>query len=85
MEPVRSDPRNHTIHVIEFLTFENLVFAVMPKYVQNLTVCSLLNIYMLHFLFYIRWDDDALVAEFQTVEELMHCSENFLEVWCSVL
>ncbi|KIM47415.1 hypothetical protein M413DRAFT_62165, partial [Hebeloma cylindrosporum] len=28
-EGVRSDPRNHTIHVLEFLTFYNLIFACL--------------------------------------------------------
>ncbi|KIM47414.1 hypothetical protein M413DRAFT_199530 [Hebeloma cylindrosporum] len=31
-EGVRSDPRNLTIHVLEFLTIYNLVFAVMPRW-----------------------------------------------------
>ncbi|KIM47406.1 hypothetical protein M413DRAFT_22085 [Hebeloma cylindrosporum] len=31
-EGVRSNPRNLTIHVLEFLTFYNLVFAVMPRW-----------------------------------------------------
>ncbi|KIM36293.1 hypothetical protein M413DRAFT_320168 [Hebeloma cylindrosporum] len=31
-EPLRSDPRNHTIHVVEFLHLHNFVFAVMPRW-----------------------------------------------------
>ncbi|KDR85852.1 hypothetical protein GALMADRAFT_132495 [Galerina marginata CBS 339.88] len=31
-EKARSDPRNHTIPIIEYLTFDGLVFAVMPRW-----------------------------------------------------
>lgn len=31
---LRSDPRNRTIHVIEYITFANFVFAVMPRCVR---------------------------------------------------
>ena len=30
-EPLRSDPRNHTIHVVELLHVHNFIFAVMPR------------------------------------------------------
>lgn len=32
---LRSDPFNHTIHAVEFLTFHGLVFMVMPRYDVN--------------------------------------------------
>jgi len=56
-EPVRSDPRNHTIPVIEYLNISNLIFVVMP-----------------------RWDG-AFCCGFDTVEEIMHCAQSFLEVF----
>ncbi|KIM36285.1 hypothetical protein M413DRAFT_449332 [Hebeloma cylindrosporum] len=31
-EPVRSDPRNHTIFVVDFLNINGLIFAVMPRW-----------------------------------------------------
>jgi len=31
-EGIRSDPRNRTIPVLEFITFNNLVFAIMPRW-----------------------------------------------------
>ncbi|KAH9478692.1 hypothetical protein JR316_0009150 [Psilocybe cubensis] len=51
-----SDPYNHTIPVLDFLTFDNLVFVVMP-----------------------RWED-AFIAEFTIVMELMEVTKAFLEV-----
>ncbi|KIM36290.1 hypothetical protein M413DRAFT_319948 [Hebeloma cylindrosporum] len=56
-EPVRSDPRNHTILVVDYLNINGLIFAVMP-----------------------RWDC-AFNAEFDTVEEILHCAETFFEAF----
>ncbi|KIM36284.1 hypothetical protein M413DRAFT_449331 [Hebeloma cylindrosporum] len=49
-EPLRSDPRNHTIHVVEFLPIYNFIFAVMPRWdgafdtefdtVEEVTYCA---------------------------------------------
>ncbi|KIM36271.1 hypothetical protein M413DRAFT_319599 [Hebeloma cylindrosporum] len=49
-EPLRSDPRNHTIHVVEYLHIHNFIFAVMPRWdsafstkfdtVEEVTYCA---------------------------------------------
>lgn len=28
----RADPRNHSIHVLEYIAFDGLIFIVMPRY-----------------------------------------------------
>ncbi|KIM47409.1 hypothetical protein M413DRAFT_199466 [Hebeloma cylindrosporum] len=74
-EGIRLDPRNRTIHVIEFLTFYNLIFAVMPRFIFSVDFTVRFD---LIFGFFFSWDS-AFRADFGTVAEVMQCGEQFLE------
>ncbi|PPR05617.1 hypothetical protein CVT26_009138 [Gymnopilus dilepis] len=63
----RSDPRNHTIPVIEFLRYDKFVFVVMPR--QDAVS------YRIY-----RWGQ-AFWPDFGTVQELLHLTHSFLEVF----
>ncbi len=76
---LRSQTRNRTIHVLDFLTFGNLVFAVMPRWFLGPSQCRGLNGGS-RVNGQSRWESPPHALPYNTLGEAIKMADNLLEV-----